>query len=98
MPYCPDEGVQSFKDSQIQKRPKRVQPCPPLISLNEPARLRREHLLFLFGIKSGTTLRKRIGLGLIPLPDGHDGRPYWNTWTVRDFLQGSAGVSNVNAL
>ena len=98
MPYRANEDVQSVKNSQIQKRPKRVRPCPPLISLNEPARLRREHLLFLFAIKSGTTLRKRILLGFVPPPDGHDGRPYWNTWTVRDFLQDTARAGNLKAL
>ena len=57
------------------------------ISLNEPGRLRVAHLLGLVGV-SHSTLYSGLKSGRYPAPDGHDGRlPYWNTETVRQFLQ-----------
>jgi hypothetical protein len=36
---------------------------------------------------SHSTLYKRIKAGLIPKPDGDDGRPYWLTGTIYRLLQ-----------
>ena len=66
----------------------------PLMPLDQPGRLRVAHLQALYGI-SHTTVYKRIKEGLIPPPDGWDmpnrpigkqGRPYWNTATLRPFF------------
>ena len=58
-------------------------------------RVRKGHLLTLLSISS-TTLAKRIADGVIPPPDGHDGRvrktlqrPYWRAETIRNFLKQS---------
>lgn len=69
---------------------------PPTISLDQPGRLRIAHLQYLLGI-SHSTVYKRMEQGLIPPPDGYDlknrpkgkqGRPYWNTATIRKLLEG----------
>jgi len=64
-----------------------TKPLSVLVSLDQPGRLRVGHLLTLLSISS-PTLYARINAGLIPKPDGHDGRPYWNTTTVRAYLAG----------
>jgi predicted DNA-binding transcriptional regulator AlpA len=57
------------------------------IDLTQPGRLRIAHLLKLFAI-SRTTLHDRVASGVIPKPDGHDGRmPYWLTSTIRPFME-----------
>lgn len=70
-------------------------PMLPAIPLDQPGRLRIAHLQALFGI-SHTTVYKRIEQGIIPPPDGYDlnnrpkgkqGRPYWNTETIRRLLE-----------
>jgi len=66
-----------------------VQPAAPQISLDQPGRLRVKHLLFLLSIKS-STLYIRLKKGEIPAADGDDGRPYWNTVTVKSFLAAKA--------
>ena len=73
------------------KSPKRRQPAAPLISLDQPGRLRFPNVMALLAI-SHQTLYKRMSAGLAPKPDGYDGvRPYWNTKTIRDFLAGGKG-------
>lgn len=70
-------------------------PMFPAIPLDQPGRLRIAHLQALFNI-SHSTVYKRIEQGLIPPPDGYDlknrpkgkqGRPYWNTATIRPLLE-----------
>jgi hypothetical protein len=60
------------------------------ISLEVPGRLRAGHLMTFFSI-SHSTLHNRVKTGRIPKPDGTDGpgeqgRPYWNTSTVKAAL------------
>ncbi|WP_162600946.1 hypothetical protein [Paraburkholderia sp. C35] len=64
-----------------------TRPLPVLLSLDQPGRLRVGHLLTLLSISS-PVLYARLKNGLIPKADGDDGRPYWNTSTVRDYLAG----------
>jgi len=68
----------------------------PTIPIDQPGRYRIANLQALFGI-SHSTVYKRIEQGLIPPPDGYDlnnrpkgkqGRPYWNTATIRPLLEG----------
>ena len=66
---------------------KRMKPQAPEISLSQPGRLRVANLLSLFAV-SRTTLYAGINSGRYPEPDGRDGRlPYWNTETVRRWLE-----------
>lgn len=67
--------------------PKKVKPLPPVIALSQPGRLRVANLLSLFAV-SRTTLYSGMQTGRYPPPDGKDGRlPYWNTETVRVWLE-----------
>ena len=62
--------------------------CPkaPIISLDQPGRLRVANLMAVFGI-SHATLYAGLKTGRYPEPDGRDGKfPFWNTSTIRDFL------------
>ena len=70
------------------KKAKRGGAEAPIISLDQPGRLRTRHLLALFAI-SRATLYVRLGEGSVPKQDGYDGRyPYWNTSTIRAALEG----------
>lgn len=69
-------------------RPSHVMPRPPVVDLNGPGWLRTANVLSLCGI-SHSTLYARMNAGTFPRPDGNDGRNYWNTSTVRDFLESS---------
>jgi hypothetical protein len=61
-------------------------PVAPLISIDQPGRLRFAHLMALLSV-SHQTIYARIKTGQIPAPDGYDGvRPYWNTRTIRALL------------
>jgi len=60
----------------------------PVIDMYQPGRLRVSHLLALYGIASANTLYTWLRLQKIPPPDGHDGRPYWLTSTIRTHLEG----------
>lgn len=67
---------------------KKVQPKAPEISLFEPGRLRVANMMSLFGV-SRTTLYVGMDSGRYPPADGKDGRIlYWNTETVRNWLEG----------
>jgi predicted DNA-binding transcriptional regulator AlpA len=70
-----------------------TKPLPVLLSLDQPGRLRTGHLLTLLSITS-PTLYKRINAGVIPKPDGNDGRPFWLTSTVRAYLAGADNAIN----
>lgn len=58
----------------------------PIISLDQPGRLRVGHLMALLSL-SHSALYVRLG-NRVPKPDGRDPRPYWNTGTIKLFLQG----------
>ncbi len=63
-----------------------VIPRSPLISLDNPGRLRSANVLALCGF-SHSTLYSRMKKGTFPLPDGKDGGlNYWNTETIRSYL------------
>ncbi|GAB3096286.1 hypothetical protein [Cupriavidus yeoncheonensis] len=67
-----------------------VKPKAPLITLDQPGRLRIANLLALYGRKSPNTLHTWLHLGKIPQPDGYDGKsPYWLTSTIRAHLESS---------
>lgn len=61
----------------------------PVVSLDQPGRLRVANLMALLGI-SRPSVYARVADGRLPAADGHDGRPYWNTQTVRAYLSGGA--------
>ena len=66
---------------------KKVKPQAPEISLSQPGRLRVANMMSLFGV-SRTTLYAGMNSGRYPEADGKDGRlPYWNTETVRRWLE-----------
>lgn len=67
-----------------------VLPRSPVIDLNGLGRLRTAHVLALCGI-SHSTLYVRLKKRAFPSPDGVDGgMNYWNTKTIREFLQAPA--------
>lgn len=58
----------------------------PIISLDQPGRLRVAHLLSLLSI-SHATLYAGLKSGRYPQPDGFDGKmPFWQTATIRAYL------------
>lgn len=58
----------------------------PIISLDQPGRLRVAHLLSLLSA-SHSRLYEGIKSGRYPKPDGYDGKiPFWNTATIKLFL------------
>lgn len=70
------------------RKPRRGGPEAPIISLDQPGRLRVRHLCALFST-SRPTFYVRLRAGLLPRPDGYDGRfPWWSTATVRKALGG----------
>lgn len=61
--------------------------CPPMISLDQPGRLRVGNLMAIFNV-SHATLYAGLKSGRYPKADGRDGNfPYWNTNSIRDFLK-----------
>lgn len=65
-----------------------TRPRPVLLDLNGPGRLRVGHWLTLLSI-TASTFYARPNVGKLPPASGNDGKPYWNTKVVRDFLNGS---------
>jgi hypothetical protein len=69
-------------------------PRAPVISLDQPGRLRVANLLAILGISHATLyagLKPKPGetTTRYPKPDGRDGKfPYWKTSTLREFLDG----------
>lgn len=63
-----------------------TKPKAPPFDLNTPARIRNAHFQHLLGDMSASAFHGRRRAGLVPPPDGNDGRPYWMTQTVRAFL------------
>lgn len=65
-----------------------TKPRPPIISLDQPGRLRAANVFTILGI-SHSTFYAGIKTGRYPKPDGYDGNmPYWKTETIRLFLEG----------
>lgn len=63
-----------------------TRPRAPIISLDQPGRLRVAHLLSLLGV-SHATFYKRLKSGVYPAPDWRDGNmPLWSTATIKGFL------------
>lgn len=69
----------------MKRKRKTSEPRRPEISLSEPGRLRSAHVLALCGFRR-STLYNRMSDGTFPKPDGDDGRNYWNTKTIRTYL------------
>ncbi|MFM0051752.1 hypothetical protein [Caballeronia grimmiae] len=67
------------------KRSGNTHPRPLTISLDQPGRLRVGHWLTLLDI-SAPTFYARLKAGKVPAASGNDGRPYWTTAVVRDFM------------
>ena len=69
----------------------------PPFSLNKPGQLRVAHILWLLDISHSAFYARRnrstkFKPGLrFPDPDGHDGRPYWNTATVKSYVDSRYG-------
>ncbi|REE21220.1 hypothetical protein B0G71_4372 [Paraburkholderia sp. BL27I4N3] len=63
-----------------------TKPKAPPFDLDTPARVRNYHFQFLLGNLSASAFHDRRRKGLVPPPDGNDGRPFWLTETVRAFL------------
>jgi hypothetical protein len=80
-------GVHGLVPLPVKRRNGHTLPsAPPPGLLLGPGRLRRAHILALFGYSDSTLLR-RIRSGAFPPCDGRDGSiPYWTTDTVRGLL------------
>ncbi|RYF30967.1 MAG: hypothetical protein EOO23_03870 [Comamonadaceae bacterium] len=76
--------MQHTDSAALATRPRR-RPIPPIISLDQPGRLRIANLMALLSI-SHQSVYVRLRTGKIPPPDGNDGRPYWNTATIKQLL------------
>lgn len=63
-----------------------TKPKKPLFDLDQPSRLRNAEFQWHLGGMSASAFHSRRRAGLIPPPDGHDGRPWWFSETVRAFL------------
>jgi hypothetical protein len=64
-----------------------TRPRQPIISLDQPGRLRVAHLLAILGV-SHSTLYAGIRSGRYPKCDGRDGAfPFWRTSTIKAFLE-----------
>ena len=78
--------VQTGSVASPKKQRGHTAPKAPVISLDQPGRLRVANLLAVFGI-SHSTLYAGLKTGRYPLKDGKDGKfPYWNTATIKAFL------------
>jgi predicted DNA-binding transcriptional regulator AlpA len=78
----------SFPGSKKRKTNGHTKAVAPTISLDQPGRLRVAHVMSLLGV-GHSTLYEGVRRKRYPRPDGHDGKiPYWNTETIRRFLQG----------
>ena len=69
------------------KKSGHTRPKAPIISLDQPGRLRVAHVLSLLGI-SHSHFYSQKRMGRYPQPDGRDGNmPFWNTATLKAFLE-----------
>lgn len=70
------------------KKSGHTKPKAPVISLDQPGRLRVAHVMSLLGV-GHSTLYEGMRLKRYPRPDGYDGKiPYFLTETIRKFLRG----------
>lgn len=85
--------INSTRSAGCMGRRKHTQVVPrrPEISLSEPGRLRSAHVLAICGLKR-STLYNHMEAGTFPKPDGNDGRNFWNTQTIREFLSNAPGI------
>jgi len=73
----------------VKKHSGHTRPQRPVISLDQPGRLRVCHVICLLAI-SHSTFYAGLKQLKYPAPDGFDGRlPFWKTTTIRAFLEGS---------
>lgn len=80
--------VETARNADHTRKSGHTRPQAPAISLDQPGRLRVAHVLAILGI-GHSTLYAGMRVGRYPKPDGRDGAiPYWNTETIRLFLQG----------
>ncbi|KPD18025.1 hypothetical protein ADM96_15715 [Burkholderia sp. ST111] len=63
-----------------------TKPKKPLFDLDQPSRLRNAEFQWHLGGMSASAFHSRRRAGLIPPPDGNDGRPFWFSETVRAYL------------
>jgi predicted DNA-binding transcriptional regulator AlpA len=80
--------LERLENSELVSGTKRGRSGPraPLISLDQPGRLRALHVCAVLSV-SRPTLYARMRAGLYPKPDGYEGRfPYWKTSTIRAFV------------
>jgi predicted DNA-binding transcriptional regulator AlpA len=83
-----DPAVQLIAAPVSSRRNGSTRPRPLMISLDQPGRLRVGHLLTLLSI-SAPTFYRRMKAGEIPPATGNDGRPYWLTSVVREYVVGN---------
>lgn len=77
-------------DSSISREQRKKSQRGGHISLDEQGRLRCQHMVVLFA-NSRSAFYARLRKGLVPRPDGYEGRhPYWKTATVRKALEARA--------
>lgn len=76
---------QAIKPTAAKKQRGHVAPRRPIIDINSPGRLRTGEVMALCGF-SHSCLYLHIKNGSFPSPDGSDGRNFWNTSTVRNYL------------
>jgi hypothetical protein len=81
------DALSAAHPSKNKKKQGHAKPLPLTLDLNQPGRLRVGHLMNLLSI-SHATLYARMLTGVLPKPDGKDGkRPYWKTSTIRPLLE-----------
>jgi len=78
------------KKTKRTRKQTNVRPRPLPFSLDQPGRVRVGHWLTLLDIASPTFFAWRKA-GKVPAADGHDGRPFWLTSTVKAFLEQPGG-------
>jgi len=76
---------QAIKSTAVKKQRGHVAPRRPIIDINSPGRLRTGEVMALCAF-SHSSLYLRIKNGSFPAPDGSDGRNYWNTSTIKNYL------------
>jgi hypothetical protein len=84
-PVPPAHAVAPTKKTQKHRSNANTRPRPLTFDLNQPGYVRVGHWLTLLCV-SAPVFYKRLKKGQIPPADGSDGRPFWHTSTVREFL------------
>ncbi len=78
--------AQKLLNTRQQRQRGHVLPRTPVIDLHSLGRLRSAHVLALCGF-SHSTLYSRMKSGKFPYPDGNDGLNFWNTSTIKCYLE-----------